>query len=69
MSNTSDATDNPTLHDETDPAKEKLRAEFDALHAELEVANYGVGKNGRARRKISRLESKKSHYKEEIFRG
>lgn len=48
----------PTINNESDPAKEKLRAEFDALHAELEVANYGVGKNGRARRKISRLESK-----------
>ena len=38
--------------------KAKLRSEFDALHAEMEVATYARSRDGRSRRKISRQESK-----------
>jgi len=43
---------------ENDAHKAKMRLEFDALHAEMEVANYAVNHLGRSRRKVSRQESK-----------
>ena len=53
----SNEAEKPKAEDE-DPKKAKLRSEFDALSAEMEVANYAVNHYGRSRRKISRQQSK-----------
>ena len=39
-------------------AKDKMRSEFDELHAEMEVAKHGINHFGRSRRKLHRREMK-----------
>ena len=55
--------DESSKNEASNSKKAKLRSEFDALHAEMEVATYARSRDGRSRRKISRQESKVSFIK------
>ncbi len=54
--------------DEAAKKRSRMRSEFDALHKEMEIADYGINqKTGRSRRKISRQQSKVRTIKRKVL--